>query len=472
MNRIASLAGCWLAVLVTGCAGGGPTPLPTTPDVRAYKEAYGPWIAAANEAAPLQPATWWKRFEDPDLDRLQKQLLANSPDLGAALARYQQARAATDAVRAGQFPTLGLGASASRNRQSERRPLRGASSPDIYNSATLGLSFDYEIDLWGRISQQVKAGVAREHAARADLAAARLALQAQLADTILALRGADREIQLLTDTEQAYSRAATMIAERHRAGLSSGLDLARAENQRDAARSQLQQMRGQRALLEHAVAAQVGEAASRFSIAPRSLPEVVPPIPLDLPSTLLERRPDIAAAQQRVAAANASVGVARTAFFPAITLGAVAGYQTDVFSNLIAAPNLFWTIGPALAVSLLDGGRRRAEVARTEAVLDEAGQTYRSIVLQAFEQVEDQLALLNSYGEAANSERSAVAAATRALTLANNRYKDGAASYLDVVTAQTAALQAERNALILSTRQRRTTVQLVRALGGGWSEEE
>ncbi|WP_035883412.1 efflux transporter outer membrane subunit [Cupriavidus metallidurans] len=463
-----------LLVLVTalaGCAGVDPSPLPETRPVDAYKEASGPWIAASEDAEPLRPTAWWKRFEDPDLDRLQDQLLADSPDLAAALARYQQARAATDAVRSAQYPTLGLGASATRNRQSDRRPLRGASSPDIYNNGLIGLNLDYEIDLWGRVSQQVKAGAAREHAAKADLAGAQLSLQTQLADTLLSLRGADREIALLTNTEQAYSKAATMIAERHRAGLSSGLDLARAENQRDSARSQLQQMQGQRALLEHAIAAQVGVPASQFSLAPRIMPELVPAVPLGLPSTLLERRPDIVSAQQRVAAANASVGVARTAFFPAITLGALLGYQSDVFSNVIAAPNMFWTIGPALAVNLLDGGRRQAEVARAKASLDEAGQTYRSVVLQAFTQVEDQLALLNSFGQAASSEQSAVAAATRALELANNRYKDGAASYLDVVTAQTAALQAERNALSLTTRQRRATVQLVRALGGGWSDD-
>jgi NodT family efflux transporter outer membrane factor (OMF) lipoprotein len=188
-----------------------------------------------------------------------------------------------------------------------------------------------------------------------------------------------------------------------------------------------------------------------------------------LPSTLLQRRPDITAAQQRIAAANASVGVARTAFFPSVTLGVSGGYQSSDLSNFIAAPNIFWAIGPGVLVNLLDGGRRKAGVARAEAVLDEAGQTYRSVVLAAFQQVEDQLALLDHYADAAAAERMTVLASKRAVTLATNRFRDGAASYLEVVTAQATHLQAQRSALALSTRQRRASVQLVRSLGGGWS---
>ncbi|WP_261540057.1 efflux transporter outer membrane subunit [Burkholderia multivorans] len=461
------LAPILFACALAGCAHVAEMPAVSLPEAPAYRG--GPQAAAV---PALQRDTWWTLYQDPELDRLQQQLLANSPDLGSALARYQQARAATDALRAARLPSVGASAEAVRNRQSENRPLRGASSPDYYNSGTLGLSLDYELDLWGRIGRQVAAGVAEEQAAQADLAGAQLALQAQLADTLLALRGADQEIALLRETQAAFARATGMVGERHRAGLASGLDLARAEAQQESARSQLHQVQAQRDVLAHAIAALVGAHASAFSIEPAELPDAVPPIPAGLPSELLQRRPDIAAAQRRVAAANASVGVARTAFFPSLRLSAQGGWQSSDLGNIVAAPNVFWAIGSGLLVNLFDGGRRRAEVARAEAVLDETGQTYRATVLGAFQQVEDQLALLREYGEAGQAEQRTVTAAHRALDMATSRYRDGAASYLDVVAAQTTHLQARRNALDLNTRQRRATVQLVRALGGGWSQDQ
>ena len=445
---------------------------PDVPVAPAFKEVRGPWVSV--EPADTEPRqAWWTRYGDPEMDALQQQLLANSPDLASALARYQQASAATDVLRAAQLPSVGTSLNAQRIRQAELRPLRvlGPTSPDVYNSATLGLDFQYELDLWGRVRQQVNAGEALQQAAQADLANARLALQARLADTLIALRGLDREALLLRETEQAYARAAETIDRRHQGGIASGLDLARAQNQLASTRSQLRQQQAQRALLEHAIAALVGANASSFSIQPQSVDVAMPVVPVGLPSTLLQRRPDIAAAQRRVAAANASVGVARTAVFPSLVLGAQAGYQSSDLDRFIQAPNLFWAIGPTLLVNLFDGGRRKADIARAEASLDEAGQNYRGVVLTAFQQVEDQLALLSQYGEAADAEREATAAAQRSLDLASNRYREGVASYLDVVSAQTANLQARRNALDLDTRQRRASVQLVRALGGGWSPE-
>ncbi len=463
------LASILIGGVLTGCVHVAEMPPVALPEAAAYR---GTQSLQPVASTALQPDNWWTLYEDPVLDRLQQQLLDNSPDLGSALARYQQARAATDALRAARLPTVGASAEGLRIRQSENRPLRGAASPDYYSSGTLGLSLDYELDLWGRIGRQVAAGVAEEQAAQADLAGARLALQAQLADTLLTLRGADQEIELLRETEAAFARATGIVGERRRAGLASGLDVARAEAQQESARSQLHQVQARRDVLEHAIAALVGAHASTFSVAPASAADVLPVVPAGLPSELLQRRPDIAAAQRRVAAANASVGVARTAFFPSLRLSATGGYLSSDLGNLIAAPNLFWAVGPGLLATLFDGGRRRAEVARAEAVLDETGQTYRATVLAAFRQVEDQLSLLHRYGEAAQAEQRTVAAAQRALDMASSRYRDGAASYLDVVTAQTTHLQARRNALDLSTRQRRATVQLVRALGGGWSQDE
>lgn len=455
-----------VATTVIGCShttAVQPTPLP---EASAYKSTANP-----AEQLPLLHDQWWTLYQDPELDRLQQQLLLNSPNLASALARYQQAHALTDSLRAARLPTVGATVDSARNLQSEHRPLRGATSPDYYNSGTVGLSFDYEVDLWGRVSQQVAAGVAEEQAAQADLAGARLSLQTELADTLLALRGTDQEIGLLRELEGSFVRTLGMVGERHRAGLASGFDLAQAESQLESIRSQLHQVQAQRDILEHAVAALVGAHASTFEIAAVAANDVLPTIPSGLPSELLQRRPDIAAAQRRVTAANARVGVARTAFFPSLRLSAMGGYQSSDLSNLILAPNLFWAIGAGVLTNVFDGGRRHAEVARTEAVLDEAGQNYRSTVLAAFRQVEDQLIQLRRFGEAADAEQRTVAASQRALEMATTRYREGASSYLAVVSAQTSNLQARRNALSLTTRQRRTSVQLVKALGGGWSSE-
>lgn len=468
----AALALATLATLLVlpACSTAPSAPLPATPSAAAFKEAQGPWAEAA--PADAQPrGAWWTLYRDPLLDQLEARLDSASPDLAAALARYQQARAATATLRAAQAPTVSTSVNAQRLRQSERRPLRvlGPTSPDEYGSATLGVDVQYELDLWGRVRQQVAAGVAQEQAAEADLATARLALQAQLADTLIALRGLDQECALLRDTEAAYQRAAELIDRRHAAGIASGLDLARAQAQLQSTRSQVRQAQAQRAVLEHAIATLVGETPSAFSIDAQPVDSPLPTFPVGVPAALLQRRPDIAGAQRRVAAANASVGVARSAYFPTLTLSAQGGVQSSDLGHFIEAPNLYWAIGPTLLLNLFDGGRRRAETARAEAVLDEAAQRYRSTVLGAFQQVEDQLALLAHYGEAAEADRAAVQAAQRALDLATHRYDEGAASYLDVLTAQTANLQARRSALDLQTRQRRASVQLVRALGGGWS---
>ncbi|WP_290867362.1 efflux transporter outer membrane subunit [Aquabacterium sp.] len=456
-----------IALALIACAQVAPVAPPRVEVPPAYKGAATP---ASRDESRIS-LNWWELYGDEELNRHQAELLERSPDLASALARHEQAQAAMSAVRSTQAPTVGVGLGAQRLRQSELRPLRvlGPNSPDRYNSATAELDLSYEVDLWGRVRQRVAAGEAELRAADADLQGARLSLQAQLADSWLALRGADAELSLLRETLTSYERAVELLDARHRQGISSGLDLARAQGQADATRSQLKQAQARRAVLEHSVAALIGANASTFSVAPRVVKFTTPAIPVGLPSELLERRPDIRAAKERVSAAAASVGVAKAAFFPALTLGAQGGFQSSDFSRFIEAPNLFWAIGPSLAVTLFDGGRRKAEQARTEAVLDEAGQRYRGVVLGAFQQVEDQLALLNNYADAAASEQAAAASANRALEMAESRYRGGAANYLDVLTAQTAQLLARRAELDLLTRQRRASVQLIRALGGGWS---
>ncbi|MDE2370409.1 MAG: efflux transporter outer membrane subunit [Burkholderiales bacterium] len=461
----------WAFAVCAALAACSPAPvlkLPPVPLAVAYKEA-APWTAA-QPADALPRAAWWTLYGDAELDGLQQRLIEHSADLAAALARYQQSRAVTDQIRAAQTPTLGGSLNMQRDRQAELRPLRvlGPLSPDRYAQNTLGVDLEYEVDVWGRVRSAVAAGVANERAAQADLESARLALQAQLADSYIALRGLDRDEALLRDSESAYAKALAMTQQRHDGGIVSGLDLARAQAQLESLRSQRQQSQAQRALLEHAIAALVGESPSNFTIAPRLAEIALPAVPVGLPSTLLQRRADIAAAERRVAAANAGLGIARAAWFPAVTLSALGGFQSKDIGRFIVAPNLWWAIGPTLAGAIFDGGRRDAEIVRVQGLLDEAGAKYRGTVIGAFQQVEDNLALLAHYGAAAQSEQAAVAASQRSLGYAMSRYREGAASYLEVVASQTATLQAQRNALDLATRQRRASVQLIRALGGGW----
>lgn len=455
------------ALALAGCSFAPKLDLPDVPVADSYKEP-APWTQAA-PADRLPRAAWWLGYGDEELSRLQTQLVQNSPDLQAALARYQQAMAYADQLRSGLFPNVRLRADGTRVRQSETRPPLGqAMGPGYYNSYGAGVEAAYEVDLWGRVRNDVKAGTLEASAAAADLESARLSLQAQLADYYIALYGLDREAALLADTVVAFDRAVALTKERHEAGIVSGLDVARAQTQLDTAKSQSSQNQAQRATLEHAIAVLVGESPSQFSLAPRSAPIQLPQIPSDVPANLLQRRPDIAAAQRRTAAANAGVGVARAAYFPSITLSGVYGFESNRSSDWLSAPNAAWSVGPSLLLELFDAGRRRARVAQARAVLDEAGATYRGVVLGAFQEVEDSLALLHHYGNAAESERSAVTSAQQSLDFAMNRYREGAVSYLEVVQSQTTVLTAQRESLDLETRQLRASVSLIRALGGGW----
>ena len=469
MRRVDGSRGCLLAIAIATLAGCSLAPtfeLPEVPIADSYKEP-APWTPAT-PADRLPRDSWWQPYGDAELNQLQARLVQNSPDLNAALARYQQAKAYADQLRSGLFPSLFLRGDGTRARQSENNPPAGAASPRYYNAYAAGVEATYEVDLWGRVRNDVNAGNLQASAAAADLESARLSLQAQLADYYIAIYGLDREAALLADTVAAYDRALSLTQERHEAGIVSGLDVARAQTQLDTARSQMSQNLAQRATLEHAIAVLVGESPSQFTLAPRSVPLQLPEVPRDMPSNLLQRRPDIAAAQRRAAAANASVGVARAAFFPSITLSGAYGFQSNRSSDWLTAPNAAWSVGPTVLLELFDAGRRRAQVAQARAVLDEAGQTYRGIVLGAFQEVEDNLALLHHYGNAAESERSAVTSAQKSLDFAMNRYREGAVSYLEVVQSQTTSLTAQREALDLETRQLRASVALIRALGGGW----
>ncbi len=472
MKRSSALVGLAVAVgtAVSGCSLTPKLTLPDVPVAAAYKEE-SPWTPA-QPADGLSRGNWWTMYGDDELNALQTRLIEHSPDLAAALARYNQAKAYSDQLRAGLFPSLTLGADAQRDGLSNMRPLRAAGSANGYNSFTVGVQADYELDLWGRIGGEVAVGRAQAQAYAADLESARLSLQTQLADDYIVLRGVDRQISLLNETVSAYEKALALTQARHDGGIAAGLDVARAQTQLDTSRSLVAQTLAQRAVSEHAIAALIGESASTFSIEPQQAAITLPDVPVGVPATLVERRPDIAAAQRRVAASNASVGVARSAFFPDITLSAALGNQSTSAGNWISAPNLFWSIGTSLVFDLFDAGKRKAQVAQAQAALDESGSVYRGTVLTAFQQVEDGLALTHHYRTAALEEHSAMAAAQRSLDLSLTQYREGATSYLDVVTSQTVTLQTELTSLDLDTRQLRTSVQLIRALGGGWTSAQ
>jgi NodT family efflux transporter outer membrane factor (OMF) lipoprotein len=455
------------AVTLSGCSLAPKLTIPDVPTAAVYKEA-GPWMPA-QPADGVSRGDWWAMFEDADLNTLERRLVEHSPDLAAALARYNQAKAFSDQLRSGLFPSLTLGAGGLREGISTTTPLRSITSSLNADSFTVGVQANYELDLWGRIRNQVAAGRAQAEASAADLQSARLSLQAQLADDYVVLRGLDNQIALLNETVSAYEKALALTQARHDGGVVSGLDVSRAQTQLGTSRSLAAQALALRAVSEHAIAALIGESASEFSIEPRLVKIALPDVPIDVPATLLQRRPDIAAAQRRVAANNATVGVARAAYFPAITLSAAAGYESTAIGSLISAPSSLWSIGSSMLLSPFDAGKRKAQVAQAQAALDEAGNLYRSVALTAFQQVEDGLALTNHYRTAAAEEHSAMTAAERSLTFSMTQYREGSVNYLEVVISQTAALQTQLDSLNLDTTALRARVQLIRAVGGGWT---
>ena len=457
--------------LASGCNLAPDYMVPPTPPVPlSYKE-IGPWTQATPQDT-LPKGAWWRLYNDKTLDTFEARLDVDNPNLAAALARYDAARAFVAEAQSAYFPIIGTEEDFTKNRQSNNRPLRSASQPDFYGADTVGLSINYELDIWGSIRNQVAAGEATAQAQAAQSEFVRLSLETNLADAYFNLREADAQTQLLNQTVAAYTRALTMTEQRHTGGVASGLDVGRAQTQLSDARAQLSQTEGQRALYEHAIASLVGEPATTFSIKAEALTFKVPNVPTGVPSSLLQRRPDVAAAERNVAAANAQIGVARAAFFPQITLQASGGFQNTGQASLLTAPDLFWSVGPALAMTLFDAGAHQAQLDIAKAEHNQAADEYRAQVLQAFQDVEDNLALLNHLARAAKDEADAVRAANRTETLSLERYQLGAVNYLDVVTAQAAALSAQLTDLDIATRRQQASVRLIKALGGGWSTED
>ncbi len=424
----------------------------------------------ARPADEMKRGNWWQLFNDQGLNALEEQIDQANPDLAAALARYDAAIAYTTQLQSNLGPAVDAGAGLTDNRQSEHRPLRSANQPNIYDVSTVGLSASYALDIWGQVRNMVAAGQANAEASSADFETVRLSLHAELADNYISLRDVDAQIRTINAAIYAYTQALELTQRRHNGGIASGLDVARAETQLSSVRSEVADLQAQRAIYEHAIAGLTGQPAMGFSISAATGELVVPEIPVSVPSELLLRRPDIAAAERRTAAANANIGVARAAYYPSLSLGAAYGVQNTGQANLFSLPNTFWSIGPTALINLFDSGKHDAQLAQAKAQLELSSSTYRSVVLAAFQQVEDNLSRLKYAEQSAKEQDQAVQAAQLTQALALNRYREGAVNYLEVVIAQNTALTAVRRAQTIRTRQLRSGVDLIRALGGGWSK--
>ncbi|TES76740.1 efflux transporter outer membrane subunit [Burkholderia cepacia] len=425
-------------------------------------------VATPADAASRGP--WWTVFDDAALDALEARVDISNQTVKKAVADLQQARAMVGYQRAGFLPTVTAGVAQSRSRLSQNKlgsSLAGKTTPDYQ----AGVAASWEPDLFGRVRDAVTGAQANADASAADLQAVRLSVTAELATDYFALRSLDTQKQLLDETVRAYADALKLLKQQLADGAIDASAVAQAETQLESTQTQDTDIDASRAQLQHALATLVGESASTFTLPPRVQAFDVPAIPAGVPSQLLERRPDIAAAERRVAAANAQIGEARAAFFPDLVLSASAGLESSFFAPWLTAPSLFWSLGSQLAGTLFDGGRRSASLHAAHAQYDGVVADYRQTVLAAFQQVEDQLSALDALASEADSQQRATDAADLSLKLTTNRFNAGAVSYLDVVTAQTIALSNRRLADQIAARRMEAAVALLTALGGGWNKD-
>jgi NodT family efflux transporter outer membrane factor (OMF) lipoprotein len=449
-----------------GCMVGPDYARPSAPVPAAYKEAADWKIAQPSDDAPR--GNWWEAFRDPDLDALEAQVDVSNQTIQAAEARVREASAATQAARAALFPAVNGNAAALRSGRASSSNIAGANAGSVNNNYNIALDASWEIDLWGGIRRGIEAKSSTAQATTADLAAARLSVQGLLAQDYLLLRVQDAQIGLLRDTVANYERSLQLTRNQYAAGIVARGDVAQAEAQLKSTQAQVFDAQITRAQLEHAIAVLVGKPPAELSIAPKLLIAVFPDIPFALPSALLERRPDIAAAERRAASANAQIGVAQAAFFPALSLSAAGGFQNSVIGNLLTLPSRYWSLGPALAQSIFDAGLRSAQKAQAVATYDETVANYRSTVLNGFQDVEDNLTALALLAQEASVQDGAVKSAREAAEIATNQYKAGTVNYLAVVVLQASALNNERTALVILGRRFAASVGLIKAIGGGW----
>jgi NodT family efflux transporter outer membrane factor (OMF) lipoprotein len=466
-----------LAIALAGCAVGPDYAVPKVAVPAAYKEAAPGW-KTAQPADRQDRGAWWSVFDDAQLNALETQVETANQTVAGFAAAYRQSRALVAEARSAYFPTLGLSASGTRSKNPTRTFNAntgaltgggGSGNGSISNSFDLGLDASWEPDLWGKVSREVGSEKAGAQAAAADLANARLSAQATLAQDYFQLRALDAAQKLLDDTVVAFQKSLDLTRNRYAQGVAARSDVIQAQTQLQSAQAAAVDNGVARAQFEHAIAVLVGQPASIFSIAPAPLDAVPPTIPGALPSALLERRPDIAAAERRAAAANEQIGVAMSAFFPSLTLSASGGFESSVLSQLLRAPSQVWTLGPQLAATLFDGGLRTAQTNAARAAFEQSVANYRQTVLAAFQDVEDNLASLRILERENVIQQQAVASAQQALQIALNQYKAGTETYLLVITSQATAFSAEQRLAALAGQRMVAAVGLVKALGGGWS---
>ena len=474
-SRGVLLSAAIASLLLSSCAVGPDYKRPGVEVPAAFKE-NGDW-KVAEPADSLPRGKWWEVFGDRELNALIEQVDINNQNLKVAEARYRQAQALTQSSRSSFFPTIGASASDTRSRSGTGRSVisNGLSSSGgggVNTNYNVSANLSWELDIWGRIRRQVESNSGAEQASAADLAGARLSAQADLATNYFQLRVNDAQQQLLNDTVAAYAKSLELTKNRYAVGVAGRVDVAQAETQLKSAQAGALDLGVQRAQLEHAIALLVGKAPSNFSLPVMNWSSTPPRLPVALPSTLLERRPDIAAAERRAAAANAQIGVAQAAYYPSLSFGGNTGYAGSSIENWLSAPNRFWSLGPSLALTLLDFGKRGAAKDQATASYDQSVATYRQAVLAGFQDVEDNLAALRILEAEAVIQDDAVRAARESVTLTLNQYKAGTISYLNVVSVQTAQLSNERAAMSVLGRRLSASVGLIRALGGGWDSGE
>jgi NodT family efflux transporter outer membrane factor (OMF) lipoprotein len=453
---------------------------PTTPMAPAFKEQPPESFKEVDGWKPAQPGDqmlrgkWWETFGDPQLNALEEELTVSNQDLKVAEARFRQARAMIRFNRSAEFPTISTSPSIASVRDSANQPYFPPSEANNgTGSFTLPFDLSYEVDLWGRVRRTVSASREEAQASAADLQTANLSLHAELAVDYFELRSADTQKQLLDDTVKAYTDALQLTQNRFEGGAAPKSDVAQAQTQLDGARVEDTDIAVTRAQYEHAIATLIGKPPAAFSIAPA--PQTLlqlPVVPVGLPAILLERRPDIAAGERRVAEANDQIGIARAAFFPSLVLSATGGFSGSSITNWFNWPSRMWAVGPQMSQTLFDAGRRRAVSESATANYDGTVASYRQTTLSAFQEVEDNLAALRILETEAQQQQQATASASESLQLFTNRYVGGVDNYLQVITAQTALLTNQRNDIDIQRRRMDASVLLVKAVGGGWDASQ
>jgi NodT family efflux transporter outer membrane factor (OMF) lipoprotein len=462
-------------LLLTGCTVGPNYHRPDAPTAPAFKESTVPppnpqgggWKQATPNDSALR-ANWWEIYQDPQLDKLEQQVAVSNQTLKAAYEQYMQARSAIQVARSQYFPTVSIAPGGSRERQSQNRPLYVPGSKTTYNDFLLQGQVSWEPDLWGSIRRQVEAQRANAQASAADLANADLSLRSELATDYFELRGLDTQQRLLDTTVQQFQDYLSLTQVRFKGGVATDSDVALAQTQLDQTRAQAIDVGVARAQYEHAIATLTGVPASSFTLPPAPLDLQLPQVPVGVPSQLLERRPDVAAAERRTDAANAQIGVAIAAYYPNVSLTGAGGFESKNPGTLIQGPSSLWSLGGSAVELLFDAGRRHAVTEEARHAYEANAANYRQTVLQAFQEVEDNLSGLRILDSESVAQQHAVESARRSLSISTNRYKGGVTTYLEVITAQTTQLSNERTAADITTREFAASVQLIKALGGGW----